>query len=406
MHEQVSARAIAIPLSATQAANGLLGGAYVPFLAPALDMRGLSSASIGVMLALTGLIRIPVAPMTALIADAHNDRRFMMMALSALALCAFALFAFTRDPQAIFAWGLIALVLWTSTSPIIEGASLRLTERFAIPYGRVRVWASAAFMAGNVASGYIASRYGFGIVAPWLLVSCALQLGAVAFLPPPRARETSSLGARLRTTLAEARELASKPVFVLFLLTGSLIQGSHAIYYSYGGLHWREQGIDAFTIGLIWPLGIIAEILLFTFSAPVVRRVSPVTLMALGAAACVLRWTLMAFDPPLSALIAIQFLHGLTFAVPHLGAMYFILNATPPRLAATAQSLYGVVGIGLATSLALLPASAYYAAWGGRTYLITSAMGALAILTAWLLGLVWNGKRITESAAGEDHGGV
>jgi len=92
----------------------------------------------------------------------------------------------------------------------------------------------------------------------------------------------------------------------------------------------------AAVIGLIWPLGVVAEILLFVFSARVVRRIDPVMLIGIGAAACALRWSLMALDPgPLPLLIA-QLLHGLTFAVPHLGAMYFILRATPPRLSATA----------------------------------------------------------------------
>jgi PPP family 3-phenylpropionic acid transporter len=360
----------------------------------------------GLLFAAANLIRIPLAPAAGLIADAHNDRRFMMLALSALSLAAFILFALAKDPTAIGLWMMAATVLWSSGSPILEGATLRLTDRFGLPYGRVRVWGSAAFMAGSVVAGLVSARYGFGIVAPWMVVCCALQLGAVARLPPPRVRETTRFAVRLQATLAEARELASKPVFMLFLVVGSLIQSSHIVYYSYGGLHWREQGISASVIGIIWPLGVIAEIVLFTFSAAVVRRIGPVTLLFLGALACTLRWTLMAFDPPLPALVAIQLLHGFTFSVPHLGAMYFILNATPPRLAATAQSLYGVVAIGLASSLALLPASALYAAWGGRTYLLMSAMSATAMLLSLALARAWTGKRLTEAAAVEDHGGI
>jgi MFS transporter, PPP family, 3-phenylpropionic acid transporter len=341
-----------------------------------------------------------------LIADAYNDRRKALIVVSALALAGLVLFDAARTVPQILLWAMIALVLWSSSSPIVEGATLRLTERFGLAYGRVRVWASAAFMAANVASGMIAARYGFGIVAPWLIVGCALQLGAGALLPPPRGRATGAFVPRLRATLAEARELASKPVFLLFLCIAGLIQGSHIFYYSYGGLHWREQGLSAAVIGMIWPLGIIAEILLFTFSAAIVRRVGPVALLAFGAAVCTLRWTLMAFDPPLPALIAIQFLHGVTFSVPHLGAMYFILAATPPRLSATAQSLYGVVAISLASSLALLPASHFYAAWGGRTYLLMSAMSAAALLFVVPLARNWNGRRLTEVAAVEDHNGI
>jgi hypothetical protein len=34
-------------------------------------------------------------------------------------------------------------------------------------------------------------------------------------------------------------------VFLLFLGASGLIQGSHTFYYSYAGLHWGRQGIDA-----------------------------------------------------------------------------------------------------------------------------------------------------------------
>jgi len=106
----------------------------------------------------------------------------------------------------------------------------------------------------------------------------------------------------------------------------------------------------------------------------------------------------MAFEPDLPLLLFAQLLHGLTFAVPHLGAMYFILRATPPRLAATAQSLYSV-SIGLVSSVALLPASYFYAAWGSRIFLLMSAMAALAALLSRSLATHWHGGRLTETAA-------
>jgi PPP family 3-phenylpropionic acid transporter len=187
-------------------------------------------------------------------------------------------------------------------------------------------------------------------------------------------------------------------VFLVFLAVCSLIQGSHVVYYTYAGLIWREQGMNAAVIGLIWPWGVIAEILLFVFSARVVRRIDPVMLIGIGAAACALRWTLMAFDPGSFLLLIAQLLHGLTFAVPHLGAMYFILRATPPRLSATAQSLYSVA-IGLVSSVALLSAGRLYGEWGARIYLLMSIMAVLASLLNLLLRKSWSGGRLTEKPA-------
>ena len=77
---------------------------------------------------------------------------------------------------------------------------------------------------------------------------------------------------------------------------------------------------------------------------PAYRTVTPAWRWA---AAAVLRWTVMGFDPPLVLLVPLQTLHGLTYGAAHLGAIQFMAQAVPPahRLA-PAQSLYALVGGG------------------------------------------------------------
>jgi PPP family 3-phenylpropionic acid transporter len=383
-------------LSAVQAAYGILGGAYLPFFSASLASRGLSASTIGLLLAIATFLRILISPLAGLVADARDDRRLVMLVFTFAAFIAFVALVFVQDTDDIFLTAVLGVVLWSSTSPILESATLKAAERSGLSYGAVRVWLSLAFVASNVICGLFVSQLGFAIVAPWLAISCGFQLWGIYALPASEpGNPAGSFGPHFRATFAEARELLRKPVFLVFLAVCSLIQGSHVVYYTYAGLIWREQGMNAAVIGLIWPLGVVAEILLFVFSARVVRRIDPVMLIGIGAAACALRWTLMAFDPgPLPLLIA-QLLHGLTFAVPHLGAMYFILRATPPRLSATAQSLYSVA-IGLVSSAALLPAGRLYGVWGARIYLLMSIMAVLASLLNLSLRSGWNGGRLTE----------
>ena len=69
-----------------------------------------------------------------------------------------------------------------------------------------------------------------------------------------------------RISLADAVKLAHSPTFLLFLLAASTIQASHALYYTFGTLHWRAQGFADGTIGALWALGVVAEIGLFAVS--------------------------------------------------------------------------------------------------------------------------------------------
>jgi PPP family 3-phenylpropionic acid transporter len=108
------------------------------------------------------------------------------------------------------------------------------------------------------------------------------------------------------------------------------------------------------------------------------------------------RWTILAFDPSLTLVVIAQFLHGATYGFCHLGAMYFILKAVATRLSATAQSLYAVATNGVVMGLATFASGPLYADYGGRTYLLMSAMAVVAVFFALGLGHVWHGGRLTQ----------
>ncbi len=394
---------VAFRLAFAQAASGLIGGAATPFLGAWLAWKGLSPQQIGALLSAGMFLRVAVVPLTGLAADARNDRRGMMLLLCIAILLGYGALNFVSLPVLIFVAAVPAGVAIGASSPLLESVCVRLAGRFGFDYGHVRLWASSAFVFGNVASGFAILQFGMVVVAPWLAVSAALNVAAVYALPaPPAEHSAGALGPRMRATWAEARELIRSPVFLIFLAAASLDQGSHAFYYGYGALHWLALGYSGRLIGIIWPLGVLAEIGFLSVSLKLFRRVGAVRLLMLGGMSCVVRWTILAFDPPLPFVIFAQILHGGTFALAHLGAMYFILQAVPPRLAATAQSLYAMCSAGLAMGCATYASGPLYAAYGGHAYLLMSAMGLGATLFALWLGTVWSGDRITEDVSEEE----
>jgi len=395
-------RGISFRLGLAQAASGTLSGGYTPFFGAWLAFRGLSPAEIGALLSAGMLLRVFVAPLTGIFADAHNDRRGMMIFLGLVMLLGYGLLGWAVWPLLIFAAAIPANIASGASTPLLESVSVRLANRFGFDYGHVRLCASSAFVAGNVLSGVLVAQFGIWVIAPWLLASAALGVISVYLLPPPPKRAAHDFRLELRTTLGQARELLRSRVFVFFLAAASFDQGSHAFYYGYGGLHWRALGLSGTLIGILWPLGVFAEIALFSRSRSVVARLGATRLLMLGAVGCVARWTILAFDPPLPLIVLAQLLHALTFATAHLGAMYFILKAVPPRLAATAQSLYAVFSSGLALGLATLACGPVYAVAGGRTYLLMALMGGCAVLFAGWLAQHWHGGRITTGVSEEE----
>jgi MFS transporter, PPP family, 3-phenylpropionic acid transporter len=389
--------AVALRLALAQGASGLISGVTNPFLGAWLAYKGLSAGEIGVLLAAGMLLRVVFVPLSGIAADARNDRRGMMLLTYFVMLVGYGALCFIATPAVLFLCIIPAFIAVGAANPLLESVCVRLSARFGFDYGHVRLWASSFFVVANVASGALISWFGFIVVAPWLLGASALNIAAVYALPaPPVDHPKYALGPRMRATWSETKELLRSPIFLLFLAGSGLAQGSHAFYYAFGGLHWRALGYSGFLIGIIWPLGVFAEIGFMAISLKLFRRVGTVWLLALGGLSCILRWTILAFDPPLPLVIFAQLLHGGTFALTHLGAMYFVLQAVPPRLAATAQSLYAVGQAGIVMGIATWASGPLYAAYGGKTYLLMSAMGLASVVFTFALARAWSGAKILE----------
>ena len=169
------------------------------------------------------------------------------------------------------------------------------------------------------------------------------------------------------------------------LAAAALIQSSHAVVYSFSTIHWKSIGYSETLIGLLWAEGVVAEIILFHYSVTVLRYISPVMLIIMGAAAGVLRWTIMGTTDALPALFIAQVLHGLTFGAAHLGAIHYISDTIPPHLSATAQSLLSAVVMGIAIGITTIAAGAMYGVIGAQSYYPMAGMAVASTILGVLL---------------------
>lgn len=386
---------IAARLSLAQGGLGLLNGGILPFFGAFLAGRGLPAQAIGVILSAGLLLQVAISPLAGMVADARNDRRGALIACSLVALAGFGSLHFVSGPPAIAVTAIPAIVAFGVLFPLLDSVSVRLSERFRFDYGHVRRWASVTFVVGNLLSGFLVSGFGIEVIASWTSGASALCLIAMLLLPRPQhGPNRIGFAPRFRETWREAKLLMRSPVFVVFLLACAMDQGSHAFYYAYGGLHWRQLGYSGATIGIIWPLGVLAEIAFLSVSLRLFNAFGAANLLLAGTIACMLRWTILAFDPPFPAVVFAQLLHGGTYALAHLGAMYFIVKSVPPRLVATAQTLYAVFTQGLGQGLGTAASGPLFALYGGRTYLLMAAMGAAGFVLTLVLARLWHRGRL------------
>jgi len=142
------------------------------------------------------------------------------------------------------------------------------------------------------------------------------------------------------------------PLYRKMVLLAALILGSHAMHDSFAMIRWSRAGISPGTSGILWSLSVAAEVVVFVVvGRPLLDRICPAGAAMPSAGAGVVRWAVMAETAWLPALALIEPLHGLTFALLHLTCMRLLAQCVPRHLEATALTIYGTVGIGVATAL-------------------------------------------------------
>lgn len=121
--------------------------------------------------------------------------------------------------------------------------------------------------------------------------------------------------------------------------------GAHAAYYGFSAIYWQEAGYSASTVGYLWSLGVVAEVLVFTLSNRLFRRFSARDLLLLSAVCGLVRWGLMGWTTDLSWLIVVQILHCGTFTVCHLAGMRYIAARKDNEIIRL-QAVYSAVAMG------------------------------------------------------------
>ena len=350
-------------------------GVLMPFLPAVLRDHGLTAQQIALVLATGSVVRLLAAPAVGRGADGFGDARSILVLAAALAACTVTGFALAEG----FAWLLLVAVLHAMVNapvvPLSDALCLGAARERRFDYGRVRSAGSLSFILAAVAAGQAVEWLGVTSVV-WL-ASASLALTALAARGIP-AERTAGRG---RGGFAAPFAVAA---FRRILPLSALIQGSHALYYGFGTLHWQAAGLSPGVIGLLWAEGVVAEVALFLWGRPLVERLGAPGLAALAAAAGVVRWGVTAETVWLPALAAVQLLHAVTFGAQHLAAMR-VLGAMPPAQAATAQTLHSSIGVGLAMGLLTFASGPLYAAWGGQGFWAMAGLCALALPLAWRL---------------------
>ena len=345
--------------------------------------HGMTVAQIGVLMSLIQVLRIFGPNLWGWVAD-HSERRVVVLRITGLAaLTAFSGF-FVGSTFAHFFAAMVLLNLFTSAQgPICEALMLSEMRGDLTNYGRIRLWGSVGFIVATMLTAYALDYWGTRAL-PWAagaLLVCVV-IAAFRMREVPRQAHDGPRPALLAV-------LRQREVLAFFAST-ALMVSAHTSLYTFYSLYLERAGYSKTVIGAMWSLGVVAEVMLFYFQAPLLKRWGPRRLLMLAFAAAVVRFAMIGAGAHwLPLLILAQLLHAATFALHHSSSVLAMQRWFAGPLQARGQALYISISYGVGGTLGGLglsqcwerlgPESVYYAAAG----LAASAAVAAALSFRW-----------------------
>ncbi|WP_437673445.1 MFS transporter [Sorangium sp. So ce131] len=381
-------------------------GVYLPLFPSwleAREVRGLAMGAIAATLPAMGLV---APPAFGLLADALGVRVWLIRAACAGAFLPFALLAlsFALGLPLSFA-GLFAAATAFAffRAPMFMMADVVAMEaslRSGITYGRFRLWGSVSFAVVAVIAGAFVDPARPAVfpatVASALLVAFALSWALPAHGEAPFRRLGQAAGAHdaagaPRSEAAEgsvkqrALVLLQSRDFRLFLAASFLAQSANSSYDLCYTLHLRDVGFPESLVGVAWAVGVSGEIALMAFSGPLLKRFSPPTLLAFAFVGASLRWALLSTVRFWPALLAIQPLHAVSFAMMWVASLAYTKDRAPPQILATAQGLFSA-SAGAGSVIGMLTWGELYKRGGGA---LTFGIASITALLAFVLAVTF-----------------
>ena len=351
-----------------------VNGAILPFLPVWLAGLAFSEFEIGVVLTAQLLLRLLAAPVAGYFADRMAERTLMLAWSGALTfLTALAMF-FTNDFwTALLVIGVQAAV-YAPYAPIVESIAVTGVRRWGFQYGAMRVWGSIAFMGVVLVVGELRGLWG-NVVIPYAMAIGFLMTVAVAFVAP----KLGATVARPATDPSMATNSLKRIDLHVLMIGASVAQASHGMFYAFGTIHWQDIGFSSGAIGVLWSAAIVAEITVFFTAGWLARHVPSWSLMRIGCAMAVVRWTIFPMDVGFWGYVVLQAMHALTFAFVHIGLQHRLVESVREDQESSMQGAY-VFYNGVFLALSTLLSGALYKQFGPSSYVAMSVLSIASLV--------------------------
>lgn len=350
----------------------------VPYWGVYLKSLGYSSQDVGIIGAIILATRIIAPNFWGWLAD-RTQKRLQIIRIGSLAACV--CFAGVFVDQT-FAWLVLAVstytFFWHAVLPQFEVITLTYLAREHHRYGQIRLWGSIGFIVAVLALGWL-----FDIISvhylPVFILTFLLLIGLSSISLKPIAPLDHSGAAR------GFRQIITQPTMLCFLLMSFLLQLSHGPYYTFYSLYLIDNhGYSSTVTGLLWALGVLAEVAIFIVMHRLLRRFSLRNLLLTVLALTTVRWWIIAaFAEHWMLLLFAQLLHAGSFGVAHAVSMEMVRRYFGTAHQSQGQALYSSLSFGAGGALGALLGGIFWDQSAALTFYFCGLCALLAFFIAY-----------------------
>lgn len=318
-------------------------GLFVPYWGIYLSSLSFTAIQIGALLSLFQISRIFAPNLLGWIADRSGEYIKWIKISSFFGFILFIGIFWAHSFVSIFLIMMAMSVFTSSTLPLAESLTLAhlKANKANSKYSHIRLWGSIGFIVAAILLGMMIDSIGEQALIYALLLT-QLTIFLLAFLLP-----------RKRVIFKERNKRPIWPILknrgvIVLLLSCALMVSSHGLLYNFYSIFLEQQGYSGTTIGLLWSVGVVFEILIFLSMPRILNNFSLKEVLLVSLVFAVIRFFLIgAYVDSLVILIIAQTMHAATFGSFHVASIQLIAHFFYDEHQARGQSLYNSITYGV-----------------------------------------------------------
>ncbi len=353
-------------------------GILMPYLGLYLQSLGYVAAQIGLVFASIQGTKIIAPNIWAWISGGRQEIIKMVRLAALLSVVFFSFMLMNNTLMTIIIISFLFSFFWNALLSQFEVVTLNLLGDETESYGKIRLWGSIGFILAVAGGGWVLDFIGLKHWPVITLVILSLVVLASMFVRGDQRVNTSKAEGSMLSLLKNKQTIA-------FFIILFLIQASHGPYYSFFSISLNEIGFTETEVGLLWSLGVIAEIVLFMLMQRILNYLSLRNVLLISILLTIVRWLIMGwFLNNMTMLIIAQTLHAVSFGAFHLVGIQFVHKHFTGDNQVKGQALYSSIGFGVGGMCGSLIAGYFWALIGHEwVFTIAAGLSVLALYVAW-----------------------